>query len=75
MQMTRSKEAPCGLPAGDDDPLLLDLRTGGGLDVEALPAHLARARVTRVSLEANARVCRGLLRDRYTTVGVGEKEE
>ena len=61
-----------GLPAGDDDPLLVDLGTGG---VEALSAHLARARLTLVSLEANAGVCRGMLHDRCRTIGIGEKEE
>jgi len=49
--------------------------TGAALKAEAVPVHLARARLTRVSLDANAGVCRGMLDDRYTTIGVGEKEE
>jgi metal-sulfur cluster biosynthetic enzyme len=71
----RARRLELGLPAGDDDPLLVDPHTGLGLEVDALPAHLARARLTRVSLEANAGVCRGMLHDRYATIGVGEKEE
>jgi metal-sulfur cluster biosynthetic enzyme len=71
----RARRVELGLPAGDDDPLLMDVGTGRGVRVEALPVHLARARLTRVSLDANAGVCRGMLHDRYTTIGVGEKEE
>jgi hypothetical protein len=47
---------------------------GEAVDVQALPLHLRRARSTRVSLQANGGVCRGLLRERYATVGVGEEE-
>lgn len=61
----RSRRADLGLPAGDDAPLLIDPITGTAIDVEALPLHLRRARITRVSLEANAVTCRDLFAQRY----------
>jgi metal-sulfur cluster biosynthetic enzyme len=70
----RARRAELGLPAGDDSPLLVDQVTGAAVGVEALPLHLRRARLTGVSVEANGGVCRGLLRERYATVGHGEKE-
>ncbi len=71
----RSRRAELGLPAGDGDPLLVDATTGAAVGVAALPLHLGRARLTRVSAEANGGVCRGMLRTRYGTTGLGEKEE
>lgn len=70
----RSRRAELGLPAGDDAPLLVDLVAGDAVGVRALPLHLRRARLTGVSMEANGGVCRGLLRERYATVGLGEEE-
>ncbi|HJQ48353.1 MAG TPA: iron-sulfur cluster assembly protein [Amycolatopsis sp.] len=65
----RARRRELGLPAGDGDPLLVDPETG------RVPAdvrrHLGMARVTRTSQEANAGVCRGMLRVRY---GVKEEE-
>ena len=61
----RSRRAELGLPAGDGDPLLVDPVTGAAIGAQALPLHLRRARATRVSVDANAGVCRGLLRERY----------
>ena len=61
----RRRRAELGLPAGDDAPLLIDPVTGGPVDGEAVPLHLQRARVTAVSIEANASICRGMLRHRY----------
>jgi metal-sulfur cluster biosynthetic enzyme len=69
----RSRRAELGLPAGDDDPLLLDPETGTAIGVQALPLHLRRARTTRVSVDANAGVCRGLLRERYRNTEPEEK--
>ncbi|HZE00766.1 MAG TPA: iron-sulfur cluster assembly protein [Pseudonocardiaceae bacterium] len=63
----RSRRAELGLPAGDDDPLLVDPTTGAAIGAEALPLHLRRVRTTRVSVDANAGVCRGLLQERYRT--------
>jgi len=71
----RSRRAELGLPAGDDSALLIDATSGEAIGAQALPLHLRRARLTRVSAEANSGVCRGMLRDRYATTGLGEKEE
>jgi metal-sulfur cluster biosynthetic enzyme len=71
----RERRAELGLPAGDDALLLIDPVTGAGLGAAAVPLHLRRARTTRVSIEANAGICRGMLRHRYGTSGLGENEE
>ena len=69
----RSRRADLGLPAGDDAPLLIDPATGVAVGVEALPLHLRRARITRVSIEANAVTCRDLFAQRYRS-GAGNPE-
>ena len=71
----RARRAELGLPAGDDAPLLVDPLRGEAVGVQALPLHLRRARLTGIGLEANGGVCRGMLRERYATIGVGEEEE
>jgi hypothetical protein len=43
------------------------------IGVEALPLHLRRARITRVSIEANAVTCRDLFAQRYRS-GAGNPE-
>ena len=68
----RQRRAGLGLPAGDDDPLLLDPATGAPVGADALPLHLRRAHLTRVSIEANSGICRGMLRHRYGTPGAGQ---
>lgn len=70
----RARRAELGLPSGDDAALLIDPVTGAAIGVQALPLHLRKARLTGVSLQANGSVCRGLLRERYATVGLGEEE-
>jgi metal-sulfur cluster biosynthetic enzyme len=70
----RSRRAELGLPAADDSALLVDLVSGEAIGELALPLHLRRARLTGVNMEANSGVCRGLLRQRYATVGIGEEE-
>jgi hypothetical protein len=70
----RARRAELGLPAGDDSALLVDLVSGEAIGELALPLHLRRARLTGVNMEANSGVCRGLLRQRYATVGLGEEE-
>jgi metal-sulfur cluster biosynthetic enzyme len=75
VERLRSRRAILGLPSGDDAALLVDPVTGEAVGVQALPLHLRRARLTGVSLQANGGVCRGLLRERYATVGLGEEEE
>jgi metal-sulfur cluster biosynthetic enzyme len=68
----RERRAELGLPADDGAPLLLDPLTGLRVDPASVPLHLRRARVTRVSIEANAGICRGMLRHRYGAEGVGQ---
>lgn len=71
----RARRAELGLPAGADSPLLVDATTGEAIGVQALPLHLRRARLTNVNMEANGSMCRGMLRERYGTRGLGEVEE
>jgi metal-sulfur cluster biosynthetic enzyme len=68
------RRAELGLPAGDDALLLIDPATGDPVGVAALPLHLRRARLTRISIEANGSICRGMLGHRYDTPGVGEED-
>lgn len=67
LQRLRQRRAELGLPAGDGDPLVVDPVTGDPIGVDALPLHLRRARLTRVGVDANSGICRGLLRERYGT--------
>jgi len=68
----RQRRAELGLPAGPDAPLLIDPATGAPVAADALPLHLRRAKLTRISIEANSGICRGMLRHRYATAGQGE---
>jgi hypothetical protein len=69
----RGRRAELGLPAGDDAPLLIDPVTGERVTAEATPLHLRKAKLTRVSIEANSGICRGMLRHRYNDAkGQGE---
>jgi hypothetical protein len=71
----RQRRVELGLSADDDSPLLIDPVTGTRLPVKAVPLHLRKARTTRVSIEANSGICRGMLRHRYGTPGQGEEGE
>ena len=71
----RQRRGEIDLPVGDDSPLLVDAVTGAAIQAKALPLHLQRARLTRVSAEANSGVCRGMLAHRYATVGQGQEED
>jgi metal-sulfur cluster biosynthetic enzyme len=72
----RARRGELGLPAGDDAPLLIDPATGARVEQTDLRTHLGRARLTRVSLEANGGVCRGMLHGRYGGApGRGEKPD
>ena len=75
LQRLRERRAELGLPAGDDAPLLIDPATGAAVAGDAIPLHLRRARTTRVSIEANSGICRGMLRHRYNAPGLGEEDE
>lgn len=70
----RQRRAELGLPAGDGAPLLIEPTAGTPVAVAAVPLHLRKARATRVGVEANAGICRGMLRHRYDTRGEGEEE-
>src|SRR5271170_4702786 len=65
LRRLRERRAELGLPAGDDAPLMIDPVTGERVSEQAVPLHLRRARVTRISIEANGGICRGMLRHRY----------
>jgi metal-sulfur cluster biosynthetic enzyme len=70
----RQRRAELGLPAGDQAPLVIDPVTGAGVAAGALPLHLRKARTTGISVQANAGICRGMLRHRYVAAGLGESE-
>ena len=71
----RQRRAELGLPAGPGAPLLVDPATGERVREEAAPLHLRRARSTRISIEANSSICRGMLRHRYDSAGLGQAPE
>jgi metal-sulfur cluster biosynthetic enzyme len=76
LERLRQRRAELGLPAGDDAPLLIDPKTGAPVAEDAMPLHLRRAHVTRVSIEANGSICRGMLRHRYNnSSGLGEEDQ
>jgi metal-sulfur cluster biosynthetic enzyme len=71
LQRLRERRAELGLPTGDDAPLLIEPASGDRVPSGAVPLHLRRARTTRISLDANGSICRGMLRHRY---GIDEEE-
>ena len=71
----RQRRAELGLPAQDASPLVIDPVTGAPVDAAAMPLHLRRAHTTRVSIEANTGICRGMLRHRYQSPGLGEEDQ
>jgi len=75
LERLRQRRAELGLPAGDDAPLVIEPATGEQVRADAVPLHLRRARTTRISLESNGSICRGMLRHRYNDPGVGEEEQ
>lgn len=75
LERLRQRRTELGLPAGDDAPLLIDPATGDPVGNDAVPLHLRRARTTRVSIEANSGICRGMLRHRYDVAGQGEEDQ
>lgn len=64
----RARRRELGLPAGDDAPLLLDPASGARVAPDDLRLHLGKARLTRVTIDANGSICRGMLRHRYPAV-------
>jgi metal-sulfur cluster biosynthetic enzyme len=75
LERLRQRRAELGLPAGDDAPLVIEPTTGARVSPDAVPLHLQRARTTRISIEANGGICRGMLRQRYDSSGLGEEEQ
>jgi metal-sulfur cluster biosynthetic enzyme len=75
LERLRERRAELGLPAGDDAPLVIEPATGERVRADAVPLHLRRARTTRISLESNGSICRGMLRHRYSDPGLGEEEQ
>jgi hypothetical protein len=75
LERLRRRRADLGVPAGDDAPLVIDPATGARVTPDAVPLHLQRARITRISIEANGGICRGMLRQRYDSSGLGEEEQ
>jgi metal-sulfur cluster biosynthetic enzyme len=75
LERLRSRRAEIGLPSADDSALLVDATTGKAVGAQALPLHLRRARLTRISAEANGGICRALLRERYDTRAHDEEED
>jgi metal-sulfur cluster biosynthetic enzyme len=75
LERLRRRRSDLGLPVGDGDPLLVDPATGEAVGLDALPLHLRRARTTRVGIEANAGICRGMLKVRYDSRGEGEEDQ
>ena len=71
----RARRAELGLPSDDASPLLVDTATGGAVVEQGVSLHLRKARLTRVNIEANAGVCRGMLQHRYAAPGLAQKEE
>lgn len=66
------RRAELGLDVSPEAPLVVD-PGGNRIPEDAVVEHLRFARITRISIEANAGMCRGLLATRY---GVpGEEEE
>jgi metal-sulfur cluster biosynthetic enzyme len=63
----RARRAELGLAADDAAPLLIDVVTGEPVSPRDLRIHLGRARLARVSIEANTGICRGMLAHRYGT--------
>lgn len=70
----RARRHEIGLPSDDASALLIDAATGAAVRPDDLRLHLGKARLTRVNIEANGSVCRGMLRSRYGVVGEVEEE-
>jgi metal-sulfur cluster biosynthetic enzyme len=70
LERLRRRRIELGLPASDDAPLLVD-DAGEPITELDLPAQLRFARTTRISIDGNAALCRGLLDVRYPREAAG----
>ena len=68
------RRAELGLRTDPAAPLLVDPGTGEAITAAGAPLHLGKARLTKVGIDANTGICRGMLRHRYATTGAGEEE-
>jgi metal-sulfur cluster biosynthetic enzyme len=64
------RRAQLGIAVDAHAPLLIDPATGTGVADDAVAMHLHRARLTRISMETNGEICRGLLHERYAPTPV-----
>jgi metal-sulfur cluster biosynthetic enzyme len=71
VEALRARRAELGLPASDDAALLVDVDTGGPIAAGDQRLHLGRARLSRVNIEANSSICRGMLTHRYGSTEEG----
>lgn len=71
----RRRRAELGLRTDPAAPVLIDPGTGAAVTPAAVALHLGRARLTRVGIEANTGICRGMLKHRYDAAGAGEEED
>jgi metal-sulfur cluster biosynthetic enzyme len=72
----RARRRELGLPSGADAPLLIDPDTGRAVLPDDVRLHLGKARLSRVNIEANTGICRGMLRHRYgAQAGCAEGKE
>jgi metal-sulfur cluster biosynthetic enzyme len=71
----RSRRREIGLPADDAAALLIDAETGAAIGSDDLRLHLGKARLSRVNIEANGSICRGMLKSRYGVAVDDEDEE
>jgi len=70
LRRLRERRTQLGLPADDRSALLIDPASGARVAGDAVTVYLHRARLTRLSMETNGEICRGLLHDRYAETPV-----
>src|SRR5262249_191110 len=68
----RGRGSEVGLPSDSRAALLVDGVTGAPIGLDGIRTYLGKARLTRVNMEANGSVCRGMLASRY---GVAHDED
>jgi len=75
LERLRARRREVQLPDDDAASLLIDVETGGVIDPDDSRLFLGKARLTRVNIEANGHVCRGMLAGRYGISGQVQEEE
>lgn len=69
LERLRARRREIRLPDDDAALLLIDVVTGQPIESGDLRLYLGKARLTRVNIEANGIVCRGMLAARYGVSG------